>query len=66
MRRTCQERAKRVSLVEADPVCADVFLKCCLQGEHLRQKKIQEDAQKGLGRSEMKLPCGHLKRCLHK
>ncbi|XP_033496481.2 complement C4-B [Epinephelus lanceolatus] len=51
MIRTCQDRAKRVSLVEANPVCADVFLKCCLEGERLRQKKIQEDAQNGLGRT---------------
>uniref|UniRef100_A0A8C9WYA0 Complement C4B (Chido/Rodgers blood group) n=1 Tax=Sander lucioperca TaxID=283035 RepID=A0A8C9WYA0_SANLU len=49
MRRTCLERAKRVSLVEANPVCTDAFLKCCLEGEYLRQKKIQEDARKGLG-----------------
>ncbi|XP_031154830.1 complement C4-B [Sander lucioperca] len=51
MRRTCLERAKRVSLVEANPVCTDAFLKCCLEGEYLRQKKIQEDARKGLGRT---------------
>ncbi|XP_042278740.1 complement C4-B [Thunnus maccoyii] len=51
MRRTCQERAKRVSLVEAKTECADVFLKCCLEGERLRKKKIQEDAQRGLGRT---------------
>ncbi|XP_051262420.1 complement C4 [Dicentrarchus labrax] len=51
MRRTCQERAQRVSLVEANPSCADAFLKCCLEGERLRQKKIQEDAQKELGRT---------------
>ena len=53
MRRTCQERAKRVSQVESDSVCADVFLKCCLEGERLRQKKVEEDALKQLGRSEM-------------
>ncbi|XP_045897955.1 complement C4-like isoform X1 [Micropterus dolomieu] len=51
MRRTCQERAKRVSLVEENPVCAEAFLKCCLEGERLRQKKIQEDSLKGLGRT---------------
>ncbi|KAM7383630.1 hypothetical protein PAMP_003265 [Pampus punctatissimus] len=51
MIRTCQERAKRVSVVDADPACAEVFLKCCLEGERLRQKKIQEDSQKGLGRT---------------
>ncbi|XP_075965224.1 complement C4-like [Anarhichas minor] len=51
MRRTCQERVTRVSLVVKDPACAGAFLKCCLEGERLRQKKIQEDAQKGLGRT---------------
>ncbi|XP_053183414.1 complement C4-B isoform X2 [Scomber japonicus] len=51
MRRTCQERAKRVSQVEPDSVCADVFLKCCLEGERLRQKKVEEDALKQLGRT---------------
>ena len=55
MRRTCQERAKRVSLVETKTECADVFLKCCLEGERLRRKKIQEDAERGLGRSEIKI-----------
>ncbi|XP_071324887.1 complement C4-B [Trachinotus anak] len=48
---TCQERAKRVSLVRRNQECADAFLKCCLEGERLRQKKIQEDAKKGLGRT---------------
>ncbi|XP_038567629.1 complement C4-B-like [Micropterus salmoides] len=51
MKRTCQERAKRVSLVEENPVCAEAFLKCCLEGERLRQKKIQEDSLKGFGRT---------------
>ncbi|XP_040901233.1 complement C4-B [Toxotes jaculatrix] len=48
---TCQERAKRVSLVQRNQACADVFLKCCLEGERLRQIKIQEDAGKTLGRT---------------
>lgn len=56
MIRTCQERARRVSLVEDNPLCADAFLKCCLEGESLRQKQIQEDALKGFGRSKPKLP----------
>ncbi|KAI3360945.1 hypothetical protein L3Q82_013149, partial [Scortum barcoo] len=51
MRITCQDRARRVSLVEANSDCVDVFLKCCLEGERLRQKKIQEEASKGLGRT---------------
>ncbi|KAG8010142.1 Complement C4-B, partial [Nibea albiflora] len=51
MVRTCQERAQRVSLVEANSSCADAFLKCCLEGERLRQKQIQEDALKGFGRT---------------
>lgn len=59
MIRTCQERVNRVSQVQTNPDCADVFLKCCLEGERLRQKKIQEDAQKGLGRSKIKLSYAH-------
>lgn len=45
----------RVSLVETNRRCVDVFLECCREGERLRQKKMQEDAQKGLARSEIKL-----------
>nr|XP_040021250.1 complement C4-B isoform X1 [Gasterosteus aculeatus aculeatus] len=51
MRRTCQERVKRVSMVKNNPACADTFLKCCLEGQRLRQKKIRDDAEKGLGRT---------------
>ncbi|XP_030606148.1 complement C4-B-like isoform X2 [Archocentrus centrarchus] len=51
MERTCQERADRVLLVKKDQTCADVFLKCCLEVEHLRQEKIREELQKGFGRS---------------
>lgn len=59
MRRTCQERARRVSLMEADPRCEEAFLTCCLKGESLRQKKIQADAEKGFGRSKLTLLWGH-------
>lgn len=51
MSRTCQERTRRVSQLDPDPECAEVFLKCCLEGERLRQIKINEDAQKGFGRT---------------
>uniref|UniRef100_A0A672ZPR3 Complement 4B (Chido blood group) n=1 Tax=Sphaeramia orbicularis TaxID=375764 RepID=A0A672ZPR3_9TELE len=51
MSRTCQERTRRVSQVDPDPECAEVFLKCCLEGERLRQIKINEDARKGFGRT---------------
>ncbi|XP_020493080.2 complement C4-B [Labrus bergylta] len=51
MRKTCEERVRRVSLVEANPLCAEAFLKCCLEGERLRQKKTREDAWKELGRT---------------
>ncbi|XP_076594325.1 complement C4-B [Chaetodon auriga] len=51
MRRTCQERAQRVAQVEMTPLCAETFLKCCLEGERLRQKKIEEDSQKEFGRT---------------
>lgn len=48
---TCQERAKRVSLVRKNLVCAEAFLKCCLEGMRLRQKKMREDAKRGFGRT---------------
>uniref|UniRef100_A0A667Y2P4 Complement C4B (Chido/Rodgers blood group) n=1 Tax=Myripristis murdjan TaxID=586833 RepID=A0A667Y2P4_9TELE len=51
MKRTCEERAQRVSQLDADPLCAEVFLDCCRQGEKLRQRKRQEDAQQELGRT---------------
>ncbi|XP_041797665.1 complement C4-B [Chelmon rostratus] len=51
MRLTCKERAQRVSRVATAPLCAETFLSCCLEGERLRQKKIEEDAQKELGRT---------------
>uniref|UniRef100_A0A665VDT9 Complement 4B (Chido blood group) n=1 Tax=Echeneis naucrates TaxID=173247 RepID=A0A665VDT9_ECHNA len=50
---TCQERAKRISLLQQNETCAEAFLKCCLEGQHLRQKKIEEEARKGLGRTEV-------------
>uniref|UniRef100_A0A3Q2WE75 Anaphylatoxin-like domain-containing protein n=1 Tax=Haplochromis burtoni TaxID=8153 RepID=A0A3Q2WE75_HAPBU len=55
MERTCRERADRVLLVKKNPTCAEVFLRCCLEAERLRQKMIQEELQKGFGRSEIKL-----------
>nr|SSC14281.1 Complement component 4 [Channa striata] len=51
MRLTCQERAKRVSVVERNQACADTFLTCCLEGERLRKKKNQENMQKGFSRT---------------
>uniref|UniRef100_A0A3Q3MGX7 Complement C4B (Chido/Rodgers blood group) n=1 Tax=Mastacembelus armatus TaxID=205130 RepID=A0A3Q3MGX7_9TELE len=51
MRLTCQERAKRVSLLNTDQACTDAFLKCCLEGERLRKEKMKEDAVKELGRT---------------
>ncbi|KAM8870828.1 complement C4-B isoform 2-T3 [Spinachia spinachia] len=51
MKRTCQERAKRVSMGKDNPACANTFLKCCLEGQRLRQRKIRDGAQKGLGRT---------------
>ncbi len=54
MQRACHQRVQRVSLVEANPLCANAFLKCCLKGERLRLQKMREDARKELSRSEMK------------
>uniref|UniRef100_A0A3Q1EN80 Complement C4B (Chido/Rodgers blood group) n=1 Tax=Acanthochromis polyacanthus TaxID=80966 RepID=A0A3Q1EN80_9TELE len=50
MRRTCQERVRRILLVKSNQTCADAFLKCCIEAERLRQKKMLEDSQKGMGR----------------
>ncbi|CAN9514332.1 unnamed protein product [Ophioblennius macclurei] len=51
MKRTCEERKARVLLVGRTPACADVFLKCCNDGERLRQRKIREEAQNSFGRT---------------
>uniref|UniRef100_A0A3B5BHG4 Complement C4-like n=1 Tax=Stegastes partitus TaxID=144197 RepID=A0A3B5BHG4_9TELE len=51
MRRTCQERRDRILLVNSNQTCADVFLKCCVDAARLRQKKMLEDSQTGLGRT---------------
>ncbi|XP_012718029.2 complement C4-B isoform X1 [Fundulus heteroclitus] len=48
---TCKIRSNRVGLVKGNQTCADAFLKCCLAAEKLRQKKMLEDAQSGLGRT---------------
>ncbi|MED6273340.1 hypothetical protein CHARACLAT_005378, partial [Characodon lateralis] len=48
---TCKTRSNRVRLVKGNQACADAFLKCCLAAEKLRQKKMLEDAQSGLGRT---------------
>ncbi|KAM3873380.1 complement C4-B [Diretmus argenteus] len=55
MRRTCEERAKRVSQVGADQVCAEAFLECCRQGEKLRERIRQDTAREGFGRTETAL-----------
>ncbi|XP_068999108.1 complement C4-B [Embiotoca jacksoni] len=51
MKRTCQERAARVLLVKTNQTCADAFLKCCIEAERMRQKKMLEDAEAGFGRT---------------
>lgn len=53
MRRTCEERAQRISLIEGQSPCVEVFLHCCREGERLRRQKMKEDARKGLGRSKL-------------
>lgn len=53
MRRTCQERVQRISLVEGRSPCAEAFLLCCEKGERLRKRKMKEDAKIGLGRSKL-------------
>ncbi|XP_029959664.1 complement C4-B [Salarias fasciatus] len=51
MERTCEQRTARVLLVGGTRDCADVFLKCCNDGERLRRKKMREDAQNGFDRT---------------
>uniref|UniRef100_H3DM71 Anaphylatoxin-like domain-containing protein n=1 Tax=Tetraodon nigroviridis TaxID=99883 RepID=H3DM71_TETNG len=51
MRRTCQERVQRISLVKGGSQCAEVFLLCCEKGERLRKKKMKEEAKMQLGRT---------------
>lgn len=46
--------------MKKNQTCADAFLKCCIDAERLRQRKMQEDSQKGLGRSELELKYTHL------
>ncbi|KAM3614252.1 uncharacterized protein V6R79_011677 [Siganus canaliculatus] len=48
---TCDDRVKRVSLVEKNQKCIDIFSTCCKEGERLRRKKAQEDAGKQFGRT---------------
>lgn len=52
MKLTCEERAQRISLVEKNSMCIEVFNKCCREGVRLLQKKMREDSQKGYGRSK--------------
>lgn len=52
MKLTCEERARRISLVEKNSMCIEVFNKCCREGARLLQKKMREDSQKGYGRTE--------------
>lgn len=55
MKLTCEERVQRVSLVEKNSMCIEVFTKCCREGVRLFQKKMREDSQKGFGRSKKKI-----------
>ncbi|CAL8286667.1 unnamed protein product [Merluccius merluccius] len=53
MRRSCEERQKKVSqMKKANPECAEIFLKCCLQGEAVRKRAAQDN---GLGRTSSRL-----------
>uniref|UniRef100_A0A673XW19 Complement C4B (Chido/Rodgers blood group) n=1 Tax=Salmo trutta TaxID=8032 RepID=A0A673XW19_SALTR len=51
MLRTCQQRAERVARANKDHDCVKAFLDCCIEGEKLREKKKQNDAQRGHGRT---------------
>ncbi|XP_056449071.1 complement C4-like isoform X1 [Gadus chalcogrammus] len=48
MRRSCEERRRRVTEMNAEPQCADIFFKCCLRGEALRKSAAEDN---GFGRT---------------
>uniref|UniRef100_A0A8C5D0A4 Anaphylatoxin-like domain-containing protein n=1 Tax=Gadus morhua TaxID=8049 RepID=A0A8C5D0A4_GADMO len=43
MRRSCEERRRRVTEMNAEPQCADIFFKCCLRGEALRKSAVEDN-----------------------
>lgn len=45
---------QRVSRLEKNSMCIEVFNKCCHEGVRLLQKKMREDSEKGFGRSKKK------------
>uniref|UniRef100_A0A8C4ZCP3 Uncharacterized protein n=1 Tax=Gadus morhua TaxID=8049 RepID=A0A8C4ZCP3_GADMO len=49
MRRSCEERRRRVTEMNAEPQCADIFFKCCIRGEALRKSAAEDN---GFGRSK--------------
>uniref|UniRef100_A0A8C4Z9U2 Uncharacterized protein n=1 Tax=Gadus morhua TaxID=8049 RepID=A0A8C4Z9U2_GADMO len=50
MRRSCEERRRRVTEMNAEPQCADIFFKCCIRGEALRKSAAEDN---GFGRSNL-------------
>uniref|UniRef100_A0A8C4ZBC2 Anaphylatoxin-like domain-containing protein n=1 Tax=Gadus morhua TaxID=8049 RepID=A0A8C4ZBC2_GADMO len=48
MRRSCEERRRRVTEMNAEPQCADIFFKCCIRGEALRKSAAEDN---GFGRT---------------
>ncbi|CAL8249455.1 unnamed protein product [Boreogadus saida] len=52
MRRSCEERRRRVTEMNAEPQCADIFFKCCLRGEALRKSAAEDN---GFGRTVSQL-----------
>ncbi|KAM9724101.1 complement C4-B isoform 1-T1 [Menidia menidia] len=51
MKRTCEERRRRVLLVKGNETCADAFLICCKEAEKLIKERMLENAQSGFGRT---------------
>uniref|UniRef100_A0A8C5F6K7 Uncharacterized protein n=1 Tax=Gadus morhua TaxID=8049 RepID=A0A8C5F6K7_GADMO len=43
MRRSCEERRRRVTEMNAEPQCADIFFKCCIRGEALRKSAAEDN-----------------------
>ena len=49
MRLSCEERRRRVTEMDAEQPCVDLFFKCCLRGEELRKSSADDS---GYGRSK--------------
>ncbi|MBN3323245.1 CO4 protein, partial [Atractosteus spatula] len=52
MRKTCEERAQRLAPKKELPRgCAGAFLRCCKEGQELRERKRREGSRRGVART---------------